>query len=75
MTVVTGDTGLKSVDGSVDGSVSGAFDDTTAGVEGGDVSCGRLAVKGVAVVLSLSSGVKSELVVSDCVFSSALHGV
>ena len=68
--MVTGDIGLISVDGSV----IGAFDETPAGVEGGDVSCGRLADKGVVVVLSLSSGVKSELVVSDCVLGSALHG-
>ena len=69
--VTTGDTGLISVDGKV----MGIFDDVAIGVETeGDVSCGLLAGSGVVTVLSLSSGVRSELVVSVSVFVSALQG-
>lgn len=69
--VTTGDTGLNSVDGKV----MGIFDTAATGVETeGDVSCGILAGKGVVVVLSLSSGVRSELVVSASVFVSDLSG-
>ena len=69
--VTEGDTGLINVDGNVVGTLGAEV--TGVETEEGDF-CWMLAGSGVVVVLSLSSGVRSELVVSVSALITALQG-